>query len=86
MLFEVYRCVQLNRWSVACGCVSHRGQRGEAWRTSPTLCRHDTRMGLSCLPREGESGRVDPGGVLMYESAMAASQEVCLYYASVYLC
>ena len=29
MLFEVYRCVQLNRWSVVCGCVLHRGQRGE---------------------------------------------------------
>ena len=29
MLFEVYRCVYLNRWSVICGCVLHRGQRGE---------------------------------------------------------
>ena len=28
MLFEVYRCLQLNRWSVVCGCVLHRGQRG----------------------------------------------------------
>ena len=28
MLFEEYRCVQLHRWSVACGCVLHRGQRG----------------------------------------------------------
>ena len=28
MLFEVYRCVQLNRWSVVCGYVLYRGQRG----------------------------------------------------------
>ena len=28
MLFEVYRCVQLNRCSVVCGCVLQRGQRG----------------------------------------------------------
>ena len=28
MLFEVYRCVQLNRWSVVCGCVLQMGQRG----------------------------------------------------------
>ena len=34
MLFEVYRCVQLNRWSVVCGCVLHRGQRGEVWCVS----------------------------------------------------
>ena len=29
MLFEVYRCLQLNRWSVVCGRFLHRGQRGE---------------------------------------------------------
>ena len=29
MLLEVYGCVQLKRWSVVCGCVLHRGQRGE---------------------------------------------------------
>ena len=46
MLFEVYRCVQLNSWSVVCGCVLHRGQRGEGWRVSSTLCRYDIRMGL----------------------------------------
>ena len=28
MLFEVYKCVQLNRCSVVCGCVLQRGQRG----------------------------------------------------------
>ena len=26
MLFEVYKCVQLNRCSVVCGCVLQRGQ------------------------------------------------------------
>ena len=35
---------------------------------------------------EGEFGRGDLGGVLMYEFVMVALQEVCLYYASVYLC
>ena len=46
MLFEVYRCVQLNRWSVVCGCVLHRGQRGEGWCVLSTLCRYEIRMGL----------------------------------------
>ena len=31
---------------MACGCVSHRGQRGEVWCVSSTLCRYDIRMGL----------------------------------------
>ena len=26
MLFEVYKCVQLNRCSVVCGCVLQRGR------------------------------------------------------------
>ena len=34
ILLEVYRCVQLNRWSVVCGCVLHMGQRGEGWCVS----------------------------------------------------
>ena len=46
MLFEVYRCVQLNMWSVVCGCVLHRGQRGEVWCVSSTLCMYDIRTGL----------------------------------------
>ena len=29
MLFEVYRCVQLIRWSVVCGCVLDRGRAGK---------------------------------------------------------
>ena len=28
MLFEVYKCVQLNRCFVVCECVLQRGQRG----------------------------------------------------------
>ena len=28
------------------GCVLHRGQRGEGWCVSSTLCRYDIRMGL----------------------------------------
>ena len=46
VLFEVHRCVHLNRWSVVCGCVLHRGQRGEGWCVSSTLCRYEIRMGL----------------------------------------
>ena len=46
MLFDVYRCVQLNRRSVVCGCLLHRGQRGEVWCVSLTLCKYDIRMGL----------------------------------------
>ena len=44
MLLEVYRCVQLKRWSVVCGCVLQRGQRGEGWCVSSTLCRYDIRI------------------------------------------
>ena len=43
MLFEVYRCVQLNRWSVGVFCM---GGRGEVWCVSSTLCRYDIRMGI----------------------------------------
>ena len=46
ILLEVYRCVQLNRWSVVYGSVLHRGHRGEGWCVSSTLCRYDIRMGL----------------------------------------
>ena len=35
---------------------------------------------------EGEFGKGDLGGVLIYEFVIVALQEVCLYYASVYLC
>ena len=70
-------CVQLNRWSVVCGCVLHRGQRGEVWCVSSTLCRYDIRMGLLLVRSRarvrrvslgggGVFGRGDLGGVLMY--------------------
>ena len=61
MLLEVYRCVQLKRWSVVCGCVLHRGQRGEGWCVSSTLCRYDGTFigselgeGATCFSGEGE--------------------------------
>ena len=68
MLFEVYRCVQLNRWSVVFGFVLHRGQRGEVWCVSSTLCRYDM-MGLLlvrswasvrrvCLGKECSEGEI----------------------------
>ena len=31
---------------VVCGCVLHRGQRGEGWCVSSTSFRYDIRMGL----------------------------------------
>ena len=41
---------------------------------------------MTCFSREGEFGRGDLWGVLMYEFVMVALEEVCLYYAGVYLC
>ena len=81
---------------VVCGmwCVLHRGQRGEGWYVSSTLCMYDIRMGLYWFGvgrgcdvflwggrvLKGRSwGRVD---VLVCYGCV----EVCLYYASVYLC
>ena len=61
MLFEVYRCVQLNRWSVVCGCVLHRGQRGEVWCVSSTLRRYDIRMGLLLVRSWARVRRVSLG-------------------------
>ena len=46
MLLEVYRCVQLKRWSVVCGCVLHSGTERGGVVCSSTLCRYDIRMGL----------------------------------------
>ena len=49
---------------MVCGCVLHRGQRGEGWCVSSTLCRYDIGMGLlfgselgegvTCFSGEGE--------------------------------
>ena len=61
MLFEVYRCVQLNRWSVVCGCVLHRGQRGEGWCVSSTLSRYDIRMGPLLVRSSARVRRVSLG-------------------------
>ena len=61
MLFEVYRCVQLNRWSVVCGCVLHRGQRAEVWYVASTLCRYDIRMGLLLIRSWARVRRISLG-------------------------
>ena len=61
MLLEAYRCVQPKRWPVACGCVPHRGQRGEGRCAPSTLCRHDIRMGLSLVLSRARVRRVSPG-------------------------
>ena len=34
---------------MVCVCVLHRGQRGEGWCVSSTLCRYDIRMGRDCV-------------------------------------
>ena len=31
---------------MVCGCVLHRGQRGEGWCVSSTLCMYEIRMGF----------------------------------------
>ena len=64
MLLEVNRCVQLKRWSVVCGCVLQRGQRGEGWCVSSTLCRYDIRMGLLLVLNWARVRRVSLGGKL----------------------
>ena len=46
MLFEVYRRVQLNRWSVDVGVFYIGDREGEGWCVSSTLCRYDIMMGL----------------------------------------
>ena len=62
---------------------------------SSTLCSYDIRMGLLLVRSWSRVRRVSLGrtvwkgrswGVLMYELVMVALQEVCLYYASEYLC
>ena len=40
MLFEVYRCVPLNRWTVGVFYIGGRGERGGLF------CRYEIRMGL----------------------------------------
>ena len=61
ILLEVYRCVQLKRWSVVCGCVLHRGQRGEGWCVSSTLCRYYIRIGLLLVRSWARVRRVSLG-------------------------
>ena len=61
MLFDVCRCMQLNRWSVVCGCVLRWGQRGEVWCVSSTVCRYDIRMGLLLVRSWARVRRVSLG-------------------------
>ena len=61
MLFEVYRYVQLNRWSVVCVCILHRGQRGKGWCVSSTLCRYDIRIGFLLVRSWARVRRVSLG-------------------------
>ena len=78
MLLEVCRCVQLKRWSVVCGCVLHRGQRGEGWCVSSTLCRYDIRMGLLLVLSWARVRRVSLGrGVLKGRSWGRVDVLVC---------
>ena len=72
MLFEVYRCVQLNRWSVVCGCVLHKGQRGEVCCVSWTLSRYDIRMGVLLVPSWVRVRRVSVGRESSEEEILGA--------------
>ena len=46
---------------MVCGCVFHRGQRGELWCVSSTLCRYDIRMGLLLVRSWARMRRVSLG-------------------------
>ena len=55
---------------MVCGCVLHRGQRGEVWCVSSTLCRYDIRMGLLliriwAMVRRVSLGRESSEGVIL---------------------
>ena len=77
MLFEVYRCVQLNRWYVVVFYIGGREGRCGVFRR---LCVgiilgwdfYWFGVGRGCFSGEGEFGRGDLGGVLMYEFVMVA--------------
>ena len=45
---------------MVCGCVLHRGQRGEGWCVSSTLCRY-IRMGLLLVRSWARVRRVSLG-------------------------
>ena len=61
MLLEVYRCVQLNRWFVVCGCGLQKVQRGEGYWVSSTLCKYEIRMGLLLVRSWARVRRVSLG-------------------------
>ena len=46
---------------MVCGCVLHRGQRGEVWYIPSTLCRYDIRMGLLLVRSWASVRRVSLG-------------------------
>ena len=47
---------------MVCGCVLHRGQRGEGWCVSSTLlCRYDIRIGLLLVRSWARVRRVSLG-------------------------
>ena len=46
---------------MVCGCVLYRGQRGEGWCVSSTLCRYAIRMGLLLVRSWARVRRVSLG-------------------------
>ena len=46
---------------MVCGCVLHRGQRGEVWCVSSTLCGYDIRVGLLLVQSWARVRRVSLG-------------------------
>ena len=83
MLFEVYRCVQLKRWSVVCGFVLQRGQRGEGWCVPSTLCRYDIRMGLLLVRSWARVRRVSLGRESSEGEILGARVDVLVCYGCV---
>ena len=46
---------------MVCGCVLHRGQRGEVWCVLSTLCWYDIRVGLLLVRSWARVRRVSLG-------------------------
>ena len=86
-------CVQLNRWYVGVFYIGGREGRCGVFRR---LCVgmilgwdfywFGVGRGCDVFLWGGRVWKGRSWGVLMYEFVMVALQEVCLYYASVYLC
>ena len=62
---------------MVCGCVLHRGQRGEGWCVSLTLCRYDIRMGFLSVRSWARVRRVSLGRESSEGEILGASCRYC---------